>query len=172
LPPFAIPSSLQDSLMARLDRLAPVKEMAQIGAVIGRQFSHELITAVADRPEDQLRAALDQLVTSELVFRRGVPPAATYSFKHALVQDTAYQSLLKTRRQQLHARIAESLEQRFAATPLSEPEVLAHHYTEAGLAPQAISCWFKAGRKAAERSADGEAAAQLTKGLKLRSKHR
>jgi class 3 adenylate cyclase/predicted ATPase len=167
LPPLAIPSSLQDSLMARLDRLAPVKEIAQIGAVIGREFSHELLAAVADRSEEQLGAALDRLVASELVFRRGDPPAATYSFKHALVQDTAYRSLLKSRRQQLHARIATSLEERFPDAVLGEPEVLARHYTEAGLVPQAISYWLSAGRKAAESSADREASAHLKKGLEL-----
>ena len=113
LPPLAIPSSLHDSLMARLDRLSPVKEVAQIGAVIGREFSHELIAAVSPLPEDNLDEALDRLVASELVFRRGTPPDATYIFKHALVQDAAYQSLLKSRRQQLHARIAQVLGQHF-----------------------------------------------------------
>ena len=111
LPPLAIPATLHDSLLARLDRLAPVKEVAQIGAAIGREFSHALLAAVADRPEAELRAALDQLVASELVFRRGTPPEATYSFKHALVQDAAYGTLLKSRRQQLHARIAKVLEE-------------------------------------------------------------
>ena len=113
LPPLAIPTTLHDSLMARLDRLAPVKEVAQIGAVIGREFSHELLAAVSPLPEDKLGEALDQLVASELVFRRGAPPEATYTFKHALVQDAAYQSLLKSKRQQLHARIAEALEEQF-----------------------------------------------------------
>ena len=116
LPPLAIPTTLHDSLMARLDRLAPVKEVAQIGAVIGREFSHELLAAVSALPEDKLGEALDQLVASELIFRRGVPPEATYSFKHALVQDAAYQSLLKSKRQQLHARIAQVLEERFPET--------------------------------------------------------
>ncbi|HEX6113134.1 MAG TPA: hypothetical protein VFZ10_12545 [Geminicoccaceae bacterium] len=106
LPPLAIPTTLHDSLMARLDRLAPVKEVAQTGAVIGREFSYELLAAVADRAEEELRAALDRLVSSELIFRQGTPPEAIYTFKHALVQDAAYQSLLKSRRQQLHARIA------------------------------------------------------------------
>ena len=113
LPPLAIPTTLPDSLMARLDRLVPVKEVAQIGAVIGREFSHELLAAVSPLPEDKLGDALDQLVSSELVFRRGTAPEATYSFKHTLVQDAAYQSLLKSKRQQLHARIAEALEQDF-----------------------------------------------------------
>jgi predicted ATPase len=109
LPPLAIPTTLHDSLMARLDRLAPVKEVAQIGAVIGREFSHELLAAVASISANQLADALEQLISSELVFRRGAPPEATYTFKHALVQDAAYQSLLRSRRQQLHARIAETL---------------------------------------------------------------
>ena len=113
LPPLAIPATLHDSLLARLDRLAPVKEIAQIGAAIGREFSHALLAAVADRPEPELQAALDQLVASELVFRRGTPPEATYSFKHALVQDAAYGTLLKSRRQHLHARIADVLESSF-----------------------------------------------------------
>ena len=119
LPPLAIPSTLHDSLLARLDRLAPVKEVAQIGAAIGREFSHALLAAVADRPEAELQAALDQLVSSELVFRRGTPPEATYSFKHALVQDAAYGTLLKSRRQQLHARIAQVLEEQFPETARS-----------------------------------------------------
>ena len=113
LPPLAIPANLHDSLMARLDRLATVKELAQIGAVIGREFSHELLAAVADRSQEQLESGLDQLVASELVFRRGSPPDAAYSFKHALVKDVAYQSLLKSRRQQLHARVAQVFEARF-----------------------------------------------------------
>ena len=113
LPPLAIPSTLHDSLMARLDRLAPVKEVAQIGAAIGREFSHELLAAVRRSSANAAGDALDQLVSSELVFRRGAPPEATYTFKHALVQDAAYGTLLKSRRQQLHARIAEVLEQQF-----------------------------------------------------------
>ncbi len=113
LPPLAIPATLHDFLMARLDRLAPVKEVAQTAAAIGREFSHGLLAAVSPMPEAALDSALDQLVASELIFRRGTPPAATYRFKHALVQDTAYESLLKSRRQQLHARIAEILERRF-----------------------------------------------------------
>ena len=133
LPPLAIPTTLHDSLMARLDRLAPVKEVAQIGAVIGREFGHELLAAVSPLLRAELDAALDQLVSSELVFRRGAPPEATYTFKHALVQDAAYQSLLKSKRQQLHARIAHVLEERFSETARPEPEVLAQHLTEAGL---------------------------------------
>jgi predicted ATPase/class 3 adenylate cyclase len=165
LPPFAIPTTLHDSLMARLDRLAPVKEVAQIGAVIGREFPHQLLAAVADRPEPQLQAALDELVSSELVFRRGAPPEAAYSFKHALVQDAAYQSLLKSKRQQVHARIAHVLEESFPATAATQPELLAHHFTEAGQIERAIGYWLKAGERAAARSANLEAIRHLTRGL-------
>jgi class 3 adenylate cyclase/tetratricopeptide (TPR) repeat protein len=162
LAPLAIPATLQDSLMARLDRLAPVKEIAQTGAVIGREFSHELLAAVSPLPMDQLSYALDQLVTSELVFRRGTPPEATYSFKHALVQDAAYESLLRSRRQQLHARIAHLLEQQF---PNTAPEVLAHHLSEAQQYEQAAPKWLAAGQAATARSAYAEAAANLRRGL-------
>ena len=167
LPPLAIPATLHNSLMARLDRLAQVKEVAQIGAVIGRDFSHGLLAAVADRPEPQLHAALDELVDSELVFRRGTPPEATYTFKHALVQDAAYQSLLKSKRQQLHARIAEALEGQFPDTAETQPELLAQHFTDAGLAARAIPYWRRAGELAAARSANVEAIAHLSKGLEL-----
>jgi class 3 adenylate cyclase/predicted ATPase len=167
LPPLAIPTTLHDSLMARLDRLAPVKEVAQIGAVIGREFSHELLAAVAPMTGNQLGDALEQLVNSELVFRRGAPPDATYSFKHALVQDTAYQSLLKSKRQQLHARIAETLEERSSDVRETAPEVLARHLTDAGLAERAIPYWRRAGELAAGRSANVEAIAHLGKGLEL-----
>jgi class 3 adenylate cyclase/predicted ATPase len=167
LPPLAIPATLHDSLMARLDRVASVKEIAQLGAVIGHEFSQELLAAVAERPEHQLRASLDELVASGLVFRRDVPPKAFYTFKHAMVQDVAYQSLLKSRREQLHARIARVLEERFPETAFTEPEVLAQHYTAAGLADQAVDYWHRAGQRASERSADLEAIAHLTKGLEL-----
>jgi class 3 adenylate cyclase/predicted ATPase len=167
LPPLAIATTLHGSLMARLDRLASVKEVAQIGAVIGREFSHELLAAVSALSEDTLAEALDQLVTSELVFRRGTPPDATYSFKHALVQDAAYQSLLKSKRQQLHTRIAEALEQEFPDVGETGPEVLARHLTEAGLAARAIPYWRRAGELAAGRSANLEAIAHLSKGLEL-----
>jgi class 3 adenylate cyclase/predicted ATPase len=167
LPPLAIPTTLHDSLMARLDRLAPVKEVAQIGAVIGREFSHELLAAVAPMSANLLGDALEQLVSSELIFRRGTPPDATYSFKHALVRDAAYQSLLKSRRQQLHAGIAEALEERFPDTARIEPEVLAQNYTAAGLSEQAVAHWQRAAEHAARRSANLEAIAHLTKGLEL-----
>jgi predicted ATPase len=138
LPPLAIPTTLHDSLMARLDRLAAVKEVAQIGAVIGREFSHELLAAVSPLAADELAAAVDQLVGAELIFRRGVAPDATYSFKHALVQDAAYQSLLKSRRQQLHARIAQVLEEQLSEVAETRPELLAHHCAEAGLIENAV----------------------------------
>jgi class 3 adenylate cyclase/predicted ATPase len=164
LPPLAIPTTLHDSLMARLDRLAPVKEVAQTGAVVGREFAHELVAAVSPLPENKLREALDQLVASELVFRRGTPPDATYNFKHALVQDAAYLSLLKSRRQQLHAKIAEVLERQFPHTAL---EVLAHHLTEAQQYAQAVPKWLAAGQAATTRSAYAEAAANLRRGLEV-----
>jgi predicted ATPase len=167
LPPLAIPSTLHDSLLARLDRLAPVKEVAQIGAVIGREFSHELLAAVSGRSEAELQAALDQLVSSELVYRRGLPPDATYSFKHALVQDAAYGTLLKSRRQQLHAQIAQVLEQQFPDTAATQPELLAHHFTQAGSVEQAVDYWYQAGRQATARSAMAEAAFQLKQALDL-----
>ncbi len=167
LPPLAIPSSLRASLMARLDRLAPVKEVAQIGAALGREFSYELLAAIARRTDEGLRGALDQLVDASLVFRRGVPPHASFVFKHALVQDAAYSTLLRGQRQELHARIARSIEQRFPELVEGEPEILAHHYTQAGLADQAISYLARAGRRALDQSAMVEAASQLTKALVL-----
>jgi class 3 adenylate cyclase/predicted ATPase len=167
LPPLAIPTTLHDSLMARLDRLAPVKEVAQIGAVIGREFSHELLAAVAPMSANHLGDALEQLVHSELVFRRGAPADAVYTFKHALVQDAAYQSLLKSRRQQLHARIAEVLEERFPDVAKTRPELLAHHSSEAGLVESAVLYWERAARQSAERSAMVEAVAQSRNGLDL-----
>jgi class 3 adenylate cyclase/tetratricopeptide (TPR) repeat protein len=167
LQPLAIPATLQDSLMARLDRLVPVKEVAQVAAVIGREFSHKLFAAISPLPEDKLGAALDQLVASELVFRRGVAPDAAYTFKHALVQQTAYQSLLKSKRRELHARIAQELEQRFREIGETQPEVLARHFTDAGLGDRAIVYWRAAGERAAGRSANVEAVAHLSKGLEL-----
>ena len=152
LPPLAIPATLHDSLMARLDRLAPVKEVAQIGAAIGREFSYALLAAVADRPRRSCSAALDQLVASELVFRRGTPPEATYSFKHALVQDAAYGTLLKSTRQQLHARIAQALEERFPETAETQPELLAHHCTR-GRPGEAGDRLLAQGRAAGDRRA-------------------
>ncbi len=167
VPALAIPASLQASLLARLDRLAPVREVAQIGAALGRQFSHELIAAVAPMPQPQLDEALAQLVRAELIYRRGTPPDAEYTFKHALVQDAAYSTLLRSRRQQLHARIAATLEDRFAEIVAAQPALLAHHCTEAGLAEKAVEFWLVAGRQAWGRSAAAEAVALLHRGLTL-----
>jgi class 3 adenylate cyclase len=165
LPPLAIPATLNASLLARLDRLAPVREVAQIGAALGRQFSHELISAVAPMPQQQLDDALAQLVSAELIFRRGSPPDAEYAFKHALVQDAAYSTLLRSRRQQLHVRIAATLEDYFPEIVVAQPALLAQHCAEAGLAEKAVVYWLKAGRQALARSAMTEAVAQLQKGL-------
>jgi class 3 adenylate cyclase/tetratricopeptide (TPR) repeat protein len=167
LRPVAIPATLHDSLMARLDRLAPVKEVAQIGAVIGRQFDYRLLAAAGGRPEEELLAALDQLAASELVFRRGSPPDANYTFKHALVRDAAYHSLLKSTRQRFHQKIARTLEEQFPTTAETQPELLAYHYTEAQLTEQAIDYWQRAGQRASTRSATVEAIAQLSKALDL-----
>jgi class 3 adenylate cyclase/predicted ATPase len=165
--PFAIPATLQDSLMSRLDRLAPVREISQIGAVIGREFSYSLMRAVVGRDETALKNALAQLEKAELVFRRGEPPEATYSFKHALVRDAAYESLLKSRRQQLHGQIARVLEERFGAIVASQPEIVAHHFTEAGLVEPAVDYWLKSGQQAARRSANAEALNHLARGMEL-----
>jgi predicted ATPase len=167
LPPFAIPTTLHDSLMARLDRLASVRHVAQIGAAIGREFSYALLHAVSRLPEDELQTALARLVASELVFQRGTPPDAVYTFKHALVQDAAYGTLLRSRRQQLHARIGLVLETEFPDTAEGQPALLAHHFTEAGLVERAVEYWLKAGRHALTRSAMSEAEALLRKGLTL-----
>jgi class 3 adenylate cyclase/tetratricopeptide (TPR) repeat protein len=163
--PLAIPTSLQASLLARLDRLAPTREVAQIAAALGRQFSHELISAVATMPGKQLDDALAQLVHAELIFRRGAPPDAEYTFKHALVQDAAYATLLRSRRQQLHARIAATYEDQFPEIVVAQPALLAQHCAEAGLTEKAIAYWLKAGQRALARSAMTEAVAQLRKGL-------
>ena len=162
---FAIPTTLHDSLMARLDRLASVRQVAQIGAAIGREFSYALLRDVSRLPEDELQTSLARLVASELVFQRGAPPDAIYSFKHALVQDAAHGSLLRSNRQQLHAQIAEALEAHSSEMIDSQPELFAQHYAEAGLAEKSIAFWGKAGRRSAARSAMTEAAAQLQKGL-------
>jgi class 3 adenylate cyclase/predicted ATPase len=166
-PSLAIPTTLQDSLMARLDRLAPTKEVAQVAACIGREFGHELLAAVAGLAESQLKESLEQLNRAELVFRRGTPPEATYSFKHVLVRDAAYESLLKSRRQLLHARIAGAIEGRFSALAEAQPEILAHHLTEAGLPEQAITWWRRAGEQAFRRSAMPEAERHFSRALEL-----
>jgi TOMM system kinase/cyclase fusion protein len=165
LPPLAIPSTLQDSLMARLDRLSTAKEMAQLGAILGREFSYEVIRAVAPWDEAPLQDALAQLVDAELLYQRGVPPQATYLFKHALIQEVAYLSLLRSTRQRFHQRIAQVLEARFPEIAETQPELLAHHHTEAGLLAQALGYWQRAGQQARQRSANAEAIAHLTTGL-------
>jgi class 3 adenylate cyclase/tetratricopeptide (TPR) repeat protein len=167
LPPLAIPTTLQASLVARLDRLAPVKDVAQIGAAIGREFSYELIGAVATLPAGDLDAALERLTASGLISRRGMPPVATYSFKHALVQDAAYSTLLRSRRQQLHASIAKVLVERFPTLSETLPEDVARHFTEAGLASEATGYWWKAGRLAYERWANREAVDSFEQALRL-----
>jgi class 3 adenylate cyclase len=164
---LAIPTTLHASLLARLDRLSPTREVAQMGATLGRSFSHELISAVAQMPQQKLDEALEQLASAGLIFRRGTPPDAEYTFKHALVQDAAYDTLLRSRRQQLHGRIAATLEAQFSEIVEAQPEVLARHCTEAGLAEEAIGYWLKAGQQSLARSAAMEATAQLRKGLTL-----
>jgi class 3 adenylate cyclase/predicted ATPase len=165
LPPFAIPTTLHDSLMARLDRLASVRQVAQIGAAIGREFSYPLLCAVSRLADAELQSALARLVASELVFQRGAPPDAAYTFKHALVQDAAHNSLLRSSRQQLHAKIADALETHSPELMDSQPELFAQHYAEARLIEKSVACWGKAGRRSAARSAMAEAATQLQKGL-------
>ena len=167
LPPLAIPATLQDALMARLDRLGAVKEVAQLSAVLGREFSYVLLRAVVPLEEPTLQQSLAQLVEAELLYQRGHPPQATYVFKHALVQDAAYQSLLRSTRQQHHQRIAQILESRFPHTAETQPELLAHHYTEAGLSMQAIPYWQRAGQHASDRSANLEAISHFTTGIEL-----
>ncbi len=153
--------------MARLDRLAPVKEIAQLGATLGREFSYEVLHAVFPADEGSLQQGLRQLVEVELLYQRGLPPQATYLFKHALIQDTAYQSLLKSKRRQYHQQIAQVLEEQFPETKETQPELVAHHYTEAGLIAQAIPYWHQAGQRAIARSANTEAIGHLSKGLEV-----
>ncbi|HSF31480.1 MAG TPA: adenylate/guanylate cyclase domain-containing protein [Candidatus Tectomicrobia bacterium] len=167
LPSLAIPATLYDSLMARLDRLATGKTVAQMGATIGRRFSYELLRAVSPLDESTLHQALGQLVQAELLYQRGLPPQATYTFKHALIQEAAYQSLLKSTRQGYHRQIAQVLDERFPETVETQPELLAHHYTEAGQPAQAVPCWLRAGQRSTERSANVEAVSHLTKGLEV-----
>ena len=168
VPPLAIPRTLHGLLIARLDRLGPAKEVAQIGAALGREFSYEAMAAVADwLPEQRLQEALDALVRSELLYRRGRAPDTAYIFKHALLQDAAHETLLRNRRHELHARIGTVLEERFPEVAEQQPALLAHHYTEAGSIEQAVTYWGKAGRQSAARSAMIEAEAQLRRGLLL-----
>jgi class 3 adenylate cyclase/predicted ATPase len=164
---LAVPASLHASLMARLDRLGPAKEVAQVGAALGREFSYPLLAKVVDKPEANLQSALDGLIKAGLLFGQGVPPNATYLFKHALVQDAAYGTLLRDARRALHARIADTLERDFIDIAENQPEILARHCTEAGLIEKAASLWGKAGQRSLERSALVEATAQFTQGLNL-----
>ena len=164
-PALAVPASLHASLMARLDRLGPAKEVAQIGSAIGREFSHALLASVVSKPETELGSALDRLIAAGLLFRQGVPPHASYLFKHALVQDAAYGTLLREPRRALHARIAETLERDFPDIAENQPEILARHCTEAGLIERAARLWGKAGQRSLERSALVEAVAQFTRAL-------
>jgi class 3 adenylate cyclase/predicted ATPase len=167
LPPLAIPATLHDSLMARLDRLGTARQVAQLGAMLGREFSYALIHAVSPFDETSLSQALATLVDAEVLYQRGVPPQTRYLFKHALIQEVAYHSLLRGTRQHQHQQIAQVLEQRFPATTETQPELLAQHYTEAGLIVQAMPYWQQAGQRAAQHSAHAEAISHLTKGLAL-----
>jgi predicted ATPase/class 3 adenylate cyclase len=162
-----IPTTLQDSLMARLDRLPGGKDLAQLGAVLGREFPYELLQALAPLDEATLQTRLAQLVAAELLYQRGRPPRARYIFKHALIQDTAYQSLLTSRRQQVHQQVAELLVEKFPETVETQPELVAQHYTEAGCTEQAIAYWQRAGQQALQRSANPEAVQHLITGLEL-----
>jgi predicted ATPase len=167
LPPLAIPATLHDALLARLDRLATAKVAAQLGATIGRTFAYEVVQAVASLDTITLQGALAQLVEAEVVAQRGLPPQATYTFKHALIQDVAYQSLLRSTRQQYHQRIAQALETQFPETVATQPELVAQHYTAAGCAEQAVVYWQQAGQHASERSAHLEAISHWTTGIEL-----
>src|SRR5438034_4547374 len=158
---------VHDALLARLDRLAAAKVVAQLGATIGRTFAYDLLQAVAPLDATTLQGALAQLVEAEVVAQRGLPPQATYTFKHALIQDAAYQSLLRSTRQQYHQQIAQVVAERFPDVAETQPELLAHHYTEAGLGEQAIRYWHRAGQRAVWRSAHREAIAHLTRGLEV-----
>jgi class 3 adenylate cyclase/predicted ATPase len=163
----AVPASLHASLMARLDRLGPAKEVAQVGAAIGREFSHALLPSVTLQTGAELELALDRLIQAGLLFRQGMPPHASYLFKHALVQDVAYGTLLRARRRDLHGSIASALERQFSDVSETQPEVLARHYAQAGLAEQAINYWQRAGNRAAKRSANQEAVAHFRNAIKL-----
>lgn len=163
----AIPTTLQDALMARLDRLPMSRELAQLGAVLGREFAYEMLRALASVEESLLQERLAQLVDTELLYQRGRPPCATYIFKHGLVQDAAYASLLKSTRQQVHQQVAQMLEAQFPDTVETAPELVAHHYTAAGCHAQAVGYWQQAGQRALQRSANVEAVAHLRQGIAL-----
>ena len=164
---LTVPTTLHDSLMARLDRLGVAKETAQLGAVLGREFSYELLAAVSALGETELGEALAKITDAGLLFRRGSQPQVTYAFKHALVRDAAYGSLLRSRRQQIHSRIAEALKDKFFERVAAAPELLAHHYGEAGLTDLAVQYWERAGTRALEQSANIEAIAHYRAGLIL-----
>jgi hypothetical protein len=161
----AIPPTLQQSLTARLDRLGSAREVAQIGSVIGRDFSYAIIHAVTGVEDAALRTALDRLTEADILLVQGVPPDSEYRFKHALIQDAAYENLLKSRRQALHRRVAEILRDQFVGSAATEPELLAHHFTGASLTEAAVEWWGKAGQRSLERSALIEAIAQFTRAL-------
>ncbi|HMD66293.1 MAG TPA: AAA family ATPase [Stellaceae bacterium] len=162
-----IPETLQDSLMARLDRALRLREVAQLGAVLGREFAYDMIRALAGIEEQMLQSGLGQLVVDELLYQRGCPPRSRYLFKHALIQDAAYQSLLKRTRQQYHQRAAKLLEDRFPEVASTQPELVAHHYTQANCPAQAIAYWLRAGSAAARQFANLEAIDQIRRGLAL-----
>ena len=163
----AIPPTLQQSLTARLDRLGPAREVAQIGAVIGRGFSYALLRAVAGMEDTALQMALERLADADILLVQGLPPDSDYRFKHALIQDAAYENLLKSRRQILHRRVAEVLRDQFADSAAAEPQLLAHHFTQAGLTEAAIEWWGKAGDQALRRSAFQEAISHLGKAIEM-----
>jgi predicted ATPase/class 3 adenylate cyclase len=170
LPALAVPASLHASLMARLDRLGPPKEVAQIGSAIGREFSHALLAAVVRKPERELQSALDRLNQAGLLFRQGVPPHANYLFKHALVQDAAYGTMLRSRRQHLHGEIASTLEEAFPEIVETQPEILARHCAEAGLDEKAQKFWRTAGEQAVRRASNREAIGHFRQALALNEK--
>jgi predicted ATPase len=163
----AIPETLQDSLMARLDQMHTAKETAQLGAVLGREFTYEMLESISSQDEKTLQAGLTQLVEAELLYQRGRPPRARYVFKHALIQDAAYASLLRSTRQQVHRQVVRALEEQFSSMAETQPELLAYHCTEAGLAEAAVDYWIKAGQHAHERSAHVEAIAHFHNGQKV-----
>jgi predicted ATPase len=167
---LAVPVSLHASLMARLDRLGPAKEVAQIGAVIGREFSHALLAPVACKPENELGLSLDRLTAAGLLFRQGVPPQANYVFKHVLVRDAAYGTLLRSRRQELHRQIVSVLQREFTELVVSQPELLAHHCSEGGMVSEAVEYCLLAAQRATAASNNAEKIAHITRGLTLLEK--
>ena len=162
---LAIPATLTDSLMARLDHMGPFKKIAQIGATIGREFSYEILRAVAEAPPDQIGAALNYLDDAGLIVRRGLPPDAVYSFKHEMIRNAAHSSLLHSERRKLHSKIAFVLAEMYPERTEREPELLAHHFTESGQSKAAVGFWLKAGKQAAKAGANLEAIAHLRRGL-------